>query len=793
MRDGRWPADEPVRSGRGSVRRTAATLSATPLRLALALLLLSGLIAVPAQPAAAQEDTEARVELTRLSPTIVDPDSEIVFEGRVTNVGDRPLVRLQASIWRSLTPLTTRDQFDQAAGSEPTDPEGERMYSAETPDAYQDLYTEEEPELPPGATATFRLRADAADFFAPAIAQNAVYLAGVHIRENGIATVGRTRTYLPVRAGEESGLQPGQTAIGTSTLVRLSAPPSMTRPRVFADDDLAGQVAPGGRLDALLRAAELPDSSYVVDPNLIAELRAMESGYQVIGPDGKLTAGEGREDAQAWLDRFAALRAEHDGFQSLYADPDLTALVRAGRLDLVEAGQQAAEAVPETKGLPLLVTPGDGAADRPTLQAARELGADAVLLADTSVGDAGPLLRASGGPTILSYDTEVAAGGPGPEPSDTSVQLRQTSLADSFLDSISGQPAGTLGRLRLVTDADQADGVSGSTAPWLKPRGVADLLTDDPEPLRNRLSYPDQAAENELTERQLTRLGRVEENLRTYRDLLAEPGRTDNLIDQLLIRGSSTAWRGHRGAMNDFLDAGQLLLSTGDGQSVSVNDLDDGTALRVEGNEQVTLTGSTGQIPVTVVNELTVPVRLQLITESPNRSRLQLDDIPAEQLGVIAAGAKAPAQIPARAGSNGTLPVTIRLATEDGDPIGEPLTIRVNATQAGRIGWIIAIASGIVLLGGVVLRIRQVARERGSGASDGSAESRESGESGESGEAAPDEVRSNSGAPATPTTPDARVAEPSHVLSDDQGVSEEQEDTVIRPRRSIDPGGLPRG
>jgi hypothetical protein len=755
VRDGRWRG-----SGRGSVRQIAATLSV--------LLLLTGLLTI-SQPAAAQEDAELRVELTRLSPTVVGPDSEIVFEGTVTNVSNRPLVRLQASIWRSLTPLTTRDQFDQAAGSEPTDPEGARMYSADTPNAFQDLYTESDPELPPGGSTTFRLSTGAADFFSPGLAQNAVYLTGVHVRENGISTVGRTRTYLPVRVGADSDLQPdprpGQSTIGTSTLVRLSSPPSMTRQRVFANEDLEESISPGGRLEALLSAAELPDSSYVVDPNLIAELRAMQAGYQVIDKDGGRAAGQGRAAAKAWLDRFTELQTDHDGYQSLYANPDLTSLVHAGRLDLVRAGQRSAETVPETSELPLLVTPADGAADRPTLDAAQQLGADAVLLADTSVDGAGPLLRATGGPTILSYDTEVAAGGPGPEPSDTSVQLRQTSLADSYLDSISGDPERALGRLRLISDADQADGASASTAPWLEPRGVDALLAEDPEPLRSRLTYPEAAAGQELGKKQLNRISRVEENLRTYHDLLVEPGSTGTLIDQLLVRASSASWRGRRGAQNNYLDAQQFLLTTDDGKPVSIDDLADGTAIRVEGNEQVTLTGSSGQIPVTVVNELNVPVRVQLIAESPNRSRLQLENIPADALRPIGAGAKVPAQVAARAGSNGTLPVTLQLATSDGDRIGEPLTIRVNATQAGRIGWIIAVTAGIVLLGGVVLRIRQVAGERGTVAAD----------------EADHDVAADDRRPDAP--PPSAVRE----------YAEDQEDTVIRPRHSINTDGLPRG
>jgi hypothetical protein len=165
--------------------------------------------------------------------------------------------------------------------------------------------------------------------------------------------------------------------------------------------------------------------------------------------------------------------------------------------------------------------------------------------------------------------------------------------------------------------------------------------------------------------------------------------------------------------MSRFIHAQELLLRDVNGRSLPLSDLVDGTVVRVESNPQVTLTGSSAAVPVTIINDLDVPISVQLLAESPNRARLQLENIPAAKLGTIGAGAKVPAQVPTRVDANGTLTVTLQLATRQGDPIGGQREIRLNATQAGRIGWVIAIAAGIVLLGTVVLRIRQVARERG--------------------------------------------------------------------------------
>lgn len=703
MRDGCWPG-----SGRGAARLIATLL---------AVLGLAGLLtaATPALPAAAATGSELRITLTRLSPAVLHPDSTIVVEGRVTNVSDRPLVRLQAMIWRDLTPITDRSGLEAANASASTDPVGARMY--QRPPWYADLYTADKPELAPGASHSFRLSAKAADFFGTANPTAGVYLAGVQVRENGAATVGRVRTYLPLVSAPQphTGLQPGQTVIGTSTLVELAATPSMIRPGLFSTDELAAEIAPGGRLDELLTAAEQPDAAFAVDPDLIVALRSMRSGYQVLGADGKRRPGTGRADAGHWLDRFTALRSGHDGYQLLYGRADLTSLVHAGRLDIVRAGRRAARDVAGLSGLPLLVIPDGGVADQATLEAAQQLGARAVVLADTTVYGLGPLVSAGGSPTILSYDIEAATG-PGPDPRRTEVQLRQASLADTFIDSISGRPADELGRLRLVTDAAQAGGeTAASTAPWLQPRPLGLLLSGTPQTLRGRPSYPLSARQHELTLRQLDRIGAEQHDLTVYRDALAKPAAAAALVDQALPRVASVAWRGHHRAMAGYL-ADQLMLLTGsDGSPVSVGELVDGTAVRVESNPQVTLTGASAQIPVTIVNTLDVALKLGLVAESPNRSRLTLRDIPAATLGTIAAGARVPAQVKTHADANGTMPIRLWLATTGGQPVGHPLTVRVNATQAGLVGWIIALAAGIVLLGTVVLRIRQVAHERSDG------------------------------------------------------------------------------
>lgn len=65
--------------------------------------------ALAAQPAALVD-----VSLIGVSPELPSRDDTVTLAGRVTNVTDRPLVRLQVLFWRSQSPITDVDGLEQA-------------------------------------------------------------------------------------------------------------------------------------------------------------------------------------------------------------------------------------------------------------------------------------------------------------------------------------------------------------------------------------------------------------------------------------------------------------------------------------------------------------------------------------------------------------------------------------------------------------------------------------------------------------------------------------------------------
>ncbi len=101
-----------------------------------------------------------------------------------------------------------------------------------------------------------------------------------------------------------------------TSIAILNSRPSLISKGVLSDDHLAEEVSSKGRLTALLeRRRHRSSMTFAVDPALIEELQTMRAGYQVRQADGALVAGTGQAAAAEWLDKFAELKADHDGYR----------------------------------------------------------------------------------------------------------------------------------------------------------------------------------------------------------------------------------------------------------------------------------------------------------------------------------------------------------------------------------------------------------------------------------------------------------------------------------------------
>ncbi|BBZ31169.1 hypothetical protein MMAD_54640 [Mycolicibacterium madagascariense] len=145
--------------------------------------------------------------------------------------------------------------------------------------------------------------------------------------------------------------------------------PGGTTPVRLVDDELAASLAPGGRLDTLLTAADFATSPAVdpagetraalclaVDPDLLVTVNAMTAGYVVNDdPAGGLAspthAGTGQDAAVNWLGRLRTLAQRLCVAPTVYAQADLGALARVGDPGSTTATTEGADIVDQILGV----------------------------------------------------------------------------------------------------------------------------------------------------------------------------------------------------------------------------------------------------------------------------------------------------------------------------------------------------------------------------------------------------------------------------------------------------------
>ena len=647
-------------------------------------------------PAYAEEPVAlVRITLTSINPTLPTRDGDITLTGTATNITTERIFRAQAYFWRNQAPITDREGFDQALGSASNEPIGSR----EIVD-YQNLYEETDPYLEPGESRNFSLTVPVAKLeLSPT---DGVYLMGVHVLQNNRApAVGRARVFVPVVD------TPPAEQLRMTSLVTFTSRPSLVRPGVLADDHLAREVAPNGRLSKLLAAADADTLSFAVDPALLDDLETMANGYSVLDGDGATAAGSGSADAGRWLSGFAALQSRRDGYRLLYGSPDLAALVHDGQQSAIRDTAAASRRVELTRNLPLLVLPTGGRADEATVAAATELKPRAIVLSDRSAAGPGPLLAGPGAAPIISVSSAVSGGGPGPDPRDTTVQLQQRLLAETWIEATGASDGSARGRVRLITTANQAGRANAEiNAPWLSPGPLSTLLQSRPAAWSQEYRYPGAAREDELTKNQLSSLRRFTAAHRTFTDLLVDGDQAEANASAAVARAASGAWREQNRARQAFLQPQQAAIDALVADGVQIYSLPKVSTIDQEGVV----------FPITVRNTLPAgpdpddnAVRARLVFASDNNRRLTIKPI---DLPRIRAKDSVTVNAEVTAKANGIVPVTAELFTVTERPVGTPIQLEVQVTQNGTTGWVIALGAGLVLVGSTALRIRAVARER---------------------------------------------------------------------------------
>ncbi len=655
------------------------------------------LTATPTATAAADPD-DLQVRLTAMSQTQLVEGAPLVMTGTVTNRGTETWTDAQAYLVIAPSPFTTRAQVRDAVRSS-TSYTGVRVVEL---DAIAQLG-----DLAPGSTTSFTLRVPYR--LLGVTGADGVYPTGVQVlatdpegvREN--QAVARATTFLPKLSG-------------TRAPVPVSVAWPFTNPDVLDSDGtyrapeaLIAAVSPAGRLRHVLDLARTSPatSTSILDPSLLVELDDLARGRRLPG-ELELTDAQ-RQQVTSFRDDLLAFARRTSLWVVDYAEPDALALSRH------TTGTALSDVVADatTRTLEEL-----GLSGRRVVWSR---GVDTALMSDVRQDGDRPLVV----PSDALEDTEWSEGSVvGYTGDDGTVPLV---LQDTVLDRVPGEDSvvglrqwlaaeSALASLQRSVDPDAAtDAVvvlprgwdPGSQwaagdlgqlydLPWVQGASL-DTRLGGTVP-RTTASVPSTTDVETLPVEQVRAAERLAERQRALSSVRSADD--DALSDEQRVAiAASSRWRDDPAGGRAYVRALE-------------RDLDDELGQITLGTpQQVTLSGSQGQFPLTISNDTASAVTVG-VDLSSSRPGLTLEDVDPV---TIDAGARYTLTVQVDVGDQGSSTLRASLVTPDGDRIGAPVDFNVRSSAVGSVLWVAIGLAGLFVAIALVRRFRFRRRDRREG------------------------------------------------------------------------------
>ncbi|MGW0958129.1 DUF6049 family protein [Streptomyces gelaticus] len=694
------------------LRRTAALIIGAPL--------VAALLAGPTAPAAQAGGTgkaptgseTVDVSLNGLAPSAPVKGDTLTVSGTVTNRGKDTITGATVDL-RVGPKLRSRTEIDTAArrtgyvlGSDPAPLGGK--------------YTVKFAKLPSGISQDFTLSVPVGKL---GLGDDGVYQLGVSLtgqtsRLRYDQVLGIERTFLPWQEEERDSrtkvtyLWP---LIASAHVTAETGTDDQQTP-VFADDDLAAALAPGGRLEQLVSLGSRLPVTWVIDPDLLASVDAMTGNYRVKSGDTTV-AGKNQDVAKKWLTSLEAAVSEGKVVALPFADPDLASIAHRGKnvsgtLSHLQTATDAAGTTVQTilhvKPSTDFAWPVDGAIDPSIVDVATSAGAHKVIARSDSLQETGNLLYTptaarpiGGGTTAVVADARLSTAFQG----DMSKAGNSTLAVQKFL-------ALTLALTEQDTDIERSIVVAPQRMPtvaqaqsmaralhgldderWTQPLGLVEAAAAKPDAnattsVPKASQYPKKLRSQELPTQAFQDIKSTQASLNSFQVILTQPERVVTPFGNALNRSMSTSWRGKPLEAQQYRDSVRTYLQD------LINEV------QLISKSDVTLSGRSATIPVTVQNRLLQGVdHLVLRLKSENATRLKLNDggAVAEQPIRIGPGHSQSVKFDAAANVNGQVQMTAQLYTEDGTPYGEEMTFTVKVSELTPT-VLLVIAGGLLLL-----------------------------------------------------------------------------------------------
>jgi len=684
-----------------------------------------------AVPASAHTSGSAnpRITLQSITPNVPQKGSTVQVHGVLT-AGRAAVSGASVALRVGQRSLAGRSSIAQIASG--NSPPGDQGPLLSTPSAAV-------PDLAPGASADFTL-----SFSADAVlhGSDGVYEMDVEAFTGSVqnaSQVAISRTFLPWFP-DHGGVEPTKIA----TLWPLTDTPRVqaqtysesgtdTQVPVLSNDSLAAEMAQNGRLNQLvsigsgLAAGKIP-VTWVVDPDLLDTAQDMASSYRVATSDDSQGAradntapGKAGSTATAWLSAARSAVKGQEVVSLPYADPDLASIAHngGGSKSLVgllskdsSAGKFTVDGRLGTSSTANVAWPYQGYVDSEILNTAHQAGDRSVIVSGDSMPESNSLTytpsaaRAVGeGMTAVVSDpaiSDIFSGDLSTPGAQTLAEQRF--LADTLMitlelpstqRSILVQPPRNLsvGAAQALSGALEY-AVQGKWAQGATLASVASSTTGTGSAVNHTVPpvsrYPSALRSTELSAATLSQVAGVRGSLDTLEKVLTLKYRVTNPFSTAIARSLSTAWRGdgpggsaYRASMQNYLT--NLV-----------------AAVRILPKSTVTLTGTSGTIPVSVQNDLQQPVT-GLALRLTSQPRLLLNVSPQPVPVSIDGGGRA-RTFPFRAGAkiNSTVEVTAELYSVQGDYVFSTIHFTVNVTSvSGGVLWVLGGGVLLVLLAGL--------------------------------------------------------------------------------------------
>lgn len=663
---------------------------ATVATLTLAVLVL--LPSAGATPLSPGEDSDdAELTLTSVTP-VVDEESAVTIQGRLTNTGSTPLPTAEVD----LVPRTAPDKRSEIATWAEDDSPIEGVSADNV--ALEDI--------PPGESATFTLETDA-ETLAPDTTAGAAW---VSVQTEATAV----HTFVGVQQGPKE-YEPLEMVWGIPLLLpgnrRLYQEPSGARASAWTE-----AVGEDSRLARLTEEAPDTDEMWLLDPSVVTIPPEPEPGMD----EDLATAMDTEREVRS--ERANALRERMVGERTIVL-PDADADVAAGADssavgDLVQPRiDRAGKLAERFEAHDDVMWPADGLVTKRRADGLARLqpgsGSPTLLTQSSALAPGGftptGSARTTGGTPLLVSDTHLASL-VGDLDRESDVTLARQRLVAETAAVLSERP-GTPRTLFVVPDRTKQPSPEAYAAlreasadiPWLEKGDTGQLLsepaeapTDQVPRTREQLASSPTAKATRgpvLSPARAARIEEDEESAVTFAAVRSDGGTWRRSADTSLAQLTSARWRT---APYAFVDLHAALTKA---VTLSRDDLEVSSG-------DVNFFADSGRLQITIVNKSDVELSNLAVDLASDNPSFRIDDPPDPV--TVGPGGRQTVTVQATALAAGQAPVHVLVTTPGGEELTHPATLEVRMRPTGSaIYWVIGGAAAVLLAAGTWRSVRR--------------------------------------------------------------------------------------